>query len=265
MFWIFYLLIAFCIWAALFSLFWISIDRYRNWRIENSAFNPDLYAMVFLLLWADGIIGPDEGAMLEGFVDKSTRSGSTINQLAIMQLMREARASGKSFGDFARSFVSRGSGNLETLEIALEYLVMAAGSDGKISTKESKLLEEAASIFGFSKSKIEQIYRRLEIEFGVEEEEPQQTNQEQSGPRWFNPENEDPRPEHPLAWAFSELDCNATDDRAEIKRCYREAVKRFHPDRMRVNLSNPELIKQSEQRFIRIQKAFEALEKEGMV
>ena len=67
-----------------------------------------------------------------------------------MQSMRATRASGKPFTVFARNLVEESKGDKGTLRSALEYLVIAAGCNGRIEPKQTIMLEVACNEFGFN-------------------------------------------------------------------------------------------------------------------
>lgn len=230
----------------------------RRARIESA--NADLYAMVFLIMWADGSFSSDEGEMLGVIIDRLSTSLSEERRVEMMQEMRNTRNSGRAFADYATSFVELMRHDPTALELAMEYLIMAAGSDGSFHPKEQELIFEAARIFGFSEAAVFKISERLKSQYETEEDSEGAEINSGAQSNSHEPLSE------PVAHALRELGCEETDAPVIIKRRYRKAVMRFHPDKvkMRMGKSN-EMVDRAEDKFRRIQSAYEILERAGRV
>ena len=60
------------------------------------------------------------------------------------------------------------------------------------------------------------------------------------------------------AYKILEISSNATNH--EVKKAYREMVKKYHPDKLRSK--DPALIKGAKEKFQEVQKAYELIQKE---
>lgn len=226
------------------------------------AFDTDFYAMVYLMFHADEKLGHDESSNLRNMIRTFSRAGSRSDELAIMEAMRRARSSGRSFRSYARSYRARVRGNSAALQLALEFLVIAAGSDGSVDARESALLQEACEELGISNSTLISLLRRLEVHFGNESRNGESTESEDPWRKMYSEglHREKKEQEHALAWAYRELECRPGTDFDEVKKSYRALVMRFHPDRLSASNMPKELIEHGKARFLKIQHAFETLE-----
>lgn len=233
----------------------------------KSSLCPELYCLVMKMMTAEGGLSQNDQEGLNDLVRLFVSQGSEENQLEILRIMQMARRSGKTFEQYATQFRARVRRNRLAMDLAVDILIMAAGADGAILHQQHSLLRFAAKTFGVSAAELE---LKLEQQGFYEgpgggtdtgrkgrEEEPKNSSNNQ-----WRTDNRPPPADH-LEWAYKRLGCPLDAGGDEIKKKYREAVKKYHPDSLRQAKLSEDLRKRAHQNFLKVQEAYETLERAG--
>jgi DnaJ like chaperone protein len=230
----------------------VLIDTVKGGRYDA------LYCMSVRMALSDGKLESNEAAALNTIVDRLTAGAPATDRLAALNVLQEARTSGISFIRYAERYVRRVAGNRADLELGLELLVTVAMSDHYLDSKQQQLLEDACRIFELRETLIAQTVSRL-----LQAEEELRRNQGSQKSR-KNSQSDDSaksatESENSTSWAYKELGCPEGVSLELVKKEYRSLVKQYHPDKLRSRGVSGQLLQQGEQRFLRIQRAYEVL------
>ena len=174
------------------------------------------------MIKADGQIKSQELQFVRNFF--ITNYGKDQASLIFDTFNAEIKKEVQNINELARIFVYKTP--YETRLQVLHFLFGVANADGVIS--KSELL------------KIDQIASALELRYSDFE----------SIKAMFIQETD-------RAYKILEISSNATND--EVKKAYREMVKKYHPDKLRSK--DPALIKGAKEKFQEVQKAYEEIQK----
>jgi len=217
--------------------------------------------MVLAMVSTDGQMNADEANVLDQVIERCAGGRDAKARLMIFRIMREVRAQKKSFAEHARAYRTAVNNRAAELELALDWLILLAGSDGIIDRMQFRFLKEAASIFGISDDILRQRIAAMErMAEQLQEADPDVARRARQRTQRFSGFHVE-EPPNPLEWAYSELQCNPGDNTATIKKHYREAVKKYHPDMFKGTPTPTEIVAEAERRFVAIQKAYDALMK----
>lgn len=239
--------------------------------VERVLFGPpsqlrseNFFAMLYLLLNSDGRIAPEEACILDETMDRLLYLSSNSRRISIMQSMRQARASGRTFSSFAQAFAQEAGRNKRALSTAFDCLVTAAGCDGTIDTSQMRMLNEACRVFGLPADHLQDTIHKFH-----------DVNEEEAGWETYESSHENSQHQHDtasraeetrrLGWAYKQLGCASGDESRLIKKRYREAIRTLHPDSFIANGVDPLEAKNRARRFLEVQRAYEELSKAGVV
>lgn len=229
-----------------------------------SVYNVHLYGMLIEVFWSDGILDAKEARLFEELVTKMAYGADPAHMGALQAAMREHKTRKVTFEDDARAFRTEVGANPLALEVALDWLIRAAASNGIIDRQQKALLFHAAKIFDIPQkyvtSHIEVFAHPDEARESASQDHQSADNDDPASSRgFFEAEKSSEKSQHPLAWAYRELHCEVGAPDPEVKKRYREAVLNYHPDRLRVRGLPPDLVENAHRRFLGVQKAYEAL------
>jgi DnaJ-domain-containing protein 1 len=239
--------------------------------VERVLFGPpsqlrseNFFAMLYLLLNSDGHIAPEEACILDETMDRLLYLSSHSRRISIMQSMRRARASGRTFSSFAQAFAREAGSNKRALSTAFDCLVTAAGCDGTIDASQMRMLNEACRVFGLPANRLQDTIATFHDV--AEEEAEWQTYKSfhQTSEHQHNSASE-AEERSGLGWAYKQLGCAPGDASRLIKKRYRDAIRTLHPDSFIANGVDPLEAKKRAQLFLEVQKAYEELSKAGVV
>lgn len=177
---------------------------------------------------ADGRVSENEISSVEDFMQRDLNLDEDSKTTA-RNIFREAVNSQDQFDAFAIQFYGVFRTQPRIIELMMDVLLRVSAADGNISPEEETLLLSAARIFNISASAYSNLKKRYIKE----------TNK---------------------YYALLNCDENASDQ--EIKKQYRKLVTEYHPDKIESKGLPEEFIKFANDKFIKIQEAYDYIKKE---
>lgn len=152
------------------------------------------------------------------------------------RLFDEARRSAEGFEPYAFQLALTFRRNPEVLEEILSGLFAIAGADSDVlSLTEVKFLKHVAFIFGFDQTEFTRIAARSGARFAAEAAPP------------VDPDSE----------AFSILGVSPDAPPEDIKKAYRDLIRKHHPDKLMAQGMPPEFIATATEKMKRINVAYD--------
>jgi DnaJ like chaperone protein len=191
--------------------------------LSKSSFELKLLALAAVVIKADGTILKEELRYVRNYFvgQYGTQRAQEIFQTFNEEIKKESQSVAGLGMDFVRGTV------YATRVQILHFLFGIALADGNMSVSEEDKLREIASAMRLRS----QDFNRIKAMFVKE------TGQ-----------------------AFKILEVSPKATKEEIKKAYRDLVKKYHPDRIKTE--DEALLKGAQQKFIQIQEAYEAIKKE---
>jgi DnaJ like chaperone protein len=202
-------------------------NRSRLSRVEQHqlTFFVAAFSMLAKLAQADGRVSKAEIDSIEGFMEKDLRLNPESRHAAV-NIFRTALNAPGTFFDFARQFHEQFHDQPQMLELMIDILLRVAVSDGNLAQGEESLILSAVRTFNFSTARYEQMksqYVRTADK------------------------------------AYAVLGCSPDDNDDQIKRCYRQRVKEYHPDKIAAKGLPDEFTRFAQDKFREIQEAWEQI------
>jgi DnaJ like chaperone protein len=186
------------------------------------------FSMLGKLARTDGQISRAEMETVRQFMTYDLNLSPESQQVAI-NIFHKAQESPESFESFASQFYGQFHVQPQMLELMMDILLRVSVSDGGINSSEERLIQSAASIFGFSSAQYAGIRSRYALEANK---------------------------------YYAVLGCTHSDTDEQIKKQYRKLVSEYHPDKIIAKGLPDEFIKFANDKFNEIQEAYEAVKKE---
>lgn len=186
------------------------------------------FSMLAKLAQADGRVTREELDSIEGFMENDLRLDVQGRQAAV-NIFRTALNAPGSFSDFARQFYGQFYNQPQMLELMIDILLRVAVSDGSMTTGEETLIKSAVETFNFSNQRYEQL-------------KSQYVQADDS--------------------AYAVLGCQPHDSDDAVKRCYRQRVQEYHPDKIAAKGLPDEFTRFAQDKFREIQDAWERIKTE---
>jgi DnaJ like chaperone protein len=183
------------------------------------------FSMLAKLAQADGRVTREEIDSIEGFMEKDLRLDSQGRHAAV-NIFRTALNAPGSFDDFARQFYGQFFNQPQLLELMIDMLIRVAVADGQMTRGEESLILSAVKTFNFSTQRYEQLKSQYV-----------QTSDS----------------------AYAVLGCQPDDSDETIKRCYRQRVQEYHPDKIAAKGLPEEFTRFAQDKFREIQDAWEQI------
>ncbi|MCS5547572.1 MAG: TerB family tellurite resistance protein [SAR86 cluster bacterium] len=201
---------------------------FSNNQKNQVAFFAALFACLAKLAKADGRVSQDEIQAVDRFIKERFKFNPDQRKFAI-QIFNRAKDDTNSYEDYAYQLSDLLKANKNALLVFYELLFELAMADGVLHQKEQELLRNTTHIFKIDP----EIYENLKSQFVDSKVNP-----------------------------YIVLGVTKSMDFEEIKRVYRRKRKEFHPDTLISKGLPEELIERAKEKFIEIQEAYEAIEKE---
>ena len=186
------------------------------------------FSMLAKIAKADGRVSEQEISSVEDFMQKDLNLDNESKNTA-RNIFREAVNSQDRFEAFAVQFYNVFRTQPRLIELMMDVLLRVSTADGKISNEEERLLQSAVRIFNIS----ERAYSNFKKRYIKE------TNK---------------------FYALLNVDEDASDQ--EIKKQYRKLVTEYHPDKIQAKGLPEEFVKFANDKFIKIQEAYDFIKKE---
>lgn len=191
----------------------------------QAAFFVSSFSMLAKMARADGRVSEEEIELAQRFMRDELNLDAEAEGFAI-SVFRAAKDSPAPFDEFARQFSMLFRHEPDMLEAMLDVLVRMALADGALHDHERVLLERAARIFGLDLERFAHLLGAYGQDFD--------------------------RHYHALG-----LEPGAP--MAEVKSAYRKLVTQVHPDKAIAQGLPEEFVKVAQERFQKVQTAYEAI------
>ena len=183
------------------------------------------FSMLAKLAQVDGRVTRAEIDSIESFMEKDLRLDPESRNAAV-NIFRTALNAPGTFDDFASQFYSQFHHQPQMLELMIDILLRVAVSDGSMSPGEEALVLSAVKTFTFSTHRYEQL----------------KSQYVQTADK-----------------AYAVLGCSLDDSDDQIKRCYRQRVQEYHPDKIAAKGLPEEFTRFAQDKFREIQEAWEQI------
>ncbi len=192
-------------------------------RSTTSALQLNLLSLAATVIKADGTVKQQELQFVRNFF--ITNYGSQMASAIFEKFNEEVKKERQNIHELTQIFNQRAP--YETRLQILHFLFGVANADGSISKTELSKVEQIAAALGIRPSDMESIKAMF-----VKATD--------------------------SAYKILEISSSATD--AEVKKAYRTMAKKYHPDKLQSK--DPALIKGAQEKFQKVQEAYEAIQKE---
>lgn len=192
-------------------------------RPTTAAFQLNLLALAATVIKADGSVKQQELQFVRNFF--ITNYGSQMASTIFEKFNEEVKKERQNIPELTQIFNQRAP--YETRLQILHFLFGVANADGSISQTELSKVEQIAAALGIRPSDMESIKAMF-----VKATD--------------------------SAYKILEISSSASDD--EVKKAYRTMAKKYHPDKLQSK--DPALIKGAQEKFQKVQEAYEAIQKE---
>ncbi|MGB0601895.1 MAG: TerB family tellurite resistance protein [Flavobacteriaceae bacterium] len=192
-------------------------------RPTTAAFQLNLLALAATVIKADGSVKQQELQFVRNFF--ITNYGSKMASTIFEKFNEEVKKERQNIPELTQIFNQRAP--YETRLQILHFLFGVANADGSISKTELSKVEQIAAALGIRPSDMESIKAMF-----VKATD--------------------------SAYKILEISSSASDD--EVKKAYRTMAKKYHPDKLQSK--DPALIKGAQEKFLKVQEAYEAIQKE---
>jgi DnaJ like chaperone protein len=181
------------------------------------------FSMLAKLAQADGRVKKEEIDSIEGFMQNDLHLDAQSRHAAV-NIFRTALNAPGTFEDFADQFYGQFHHQPQMLELMIDILLRVAVSDGKITPGEETMILSAVNSFNFNMLRYEQLKSQ------------------------YVPAADK---------AFAVLGCSPDDSDDQVKRCYRQRVQEYHPDKIAAKGLPDEFTRFAHDKFREIQDAWE--------
>jgi DnaJ like chaperone protein len=192
-------------------------------RSTTAALQLNLLALAATVIKADGTVKQQELQFVRNFF--ITTYGSQMASTIFEKFNEEVKKEKQNIPELTQIFNQRAP--YETRLQILHFLFGVANADGSISKTELIKVEQIAAALGIRPSDMESIKAMF-----VKATD--------------------------SAYKILEISSSVTD--AEVKKAYRTMAKKYHPDKLQSK--DPALIKGAQEKFQKVQEAYEAIQKE---
>ena len=183
------------------------------------------FSMLAKLAQADGRVTREEIDSIEDFMVRDLRLNAESRNAAV-NIFRTALNAPGTFDDFARQFYGQFHNQPQMIEVMIDILLRVAVSDGRMTAKEEELILIAVNTFRFSSVRFDQLKSK-----------------------YVKNANK----------AYAVLGCSPDADDDQVKRCYRQRVQEYHPDKIAAKGLPEEFTRFAQEKFREIQEAWEQI------
>ena len=183
------------------------------------------FSMLAKLAQADGRVSREEIDSIDDFMSNDLRLNAESRNAAV-NIFRTALNAPGTFADFAHQFYGQFHHQPQMIEVMIDILLRVAVSDGRMTSKEEELILVAVNTFGFSTVR----YNQLKSKYITTHDK-----------------------------AYAVLGCSPDADDDQVKRCYRQRVQEYHPDKIAAKGLPDEFTRFAQDKFREIQDAWEQI------
>lgn len=220
------------------------IDRFIKGIQEDTPHA--IVGMLTKIAKADGFISPFEDIIIrhniDNLIDALKNTGMTSSELkryydSLIDTYEDAKNNNYGISYYADKVSNKS--NQDLMHVIIQQLVLIGFIDGNgLSSKKESMIYEAANILGVSSYYVDEM-------INTAEESSKESKKESSANFEKDP------------WEVLGVSQSATFE--EVKRAYRELVKKFHPDNLQSKGLDDEFLQYANQRMQEINEAFEKL------
>jgi DnaJ like chaperone protein len=189
--------------------------------------------------------------------------------IAAMDAFRAGKDKNFNIHYYLRQLRDKSKGNKNVLRVFMEYQLVAAYSDGALSTQERQLLISIAYSLGISKKEFDEIHRKFKAQKQFEEQFNAQFNQQQSYQNRYQYQessqsqnqniNKPQNQQVTLKNAYTILEVAQTADAQTVKRAYRKQMNNYHPDKLAAKGLPDDLMKSATEKAQNIKAAYDMI------
>jgi DnaJ like chaperone protein len=183
------------------------------------------FSMLAKLAQADGRVTREEIDSIESFMAKDLRLDPQSRNAAV-NIFRTALNAPGTFADFTGQFHGQFRHQPQMLEMMIDILLRVAVSDGSLTPGEETLILSAVNTFNFSAQR----YEQLKSQYVRTADK-----------------------------AYAVLGCSPDDSDDQVKRCYRQRVQEYHPDKIAAKGLPDEFNRFAHDKFREIQDAWDQI------
>jgi DnaJ like chaperone protein len=200
-------------------------ERLSSVETHQLTFFVAAFSMLAKLAQADGRVTREEIDSIEDFMANDLRLTPESRNAAV-NIFRTALNAPGTFIDFARQFYGQFHQQPQMLELMIDILLRVAVSDGSLTRSEEELINSAVDLFHFRPER----YQQLKTQYvGSSDAD------------------------------YAILGCRADDSDEQVKRCYRQRVQEYHPDKIAAKGLPDEFTQFAQDKFREIQEAWERI------
>lgn len=206
--------------------FYNSSNSWMRVRVQNpntAVFQLNLLALAATVIKADGAVKQQELQFVRNFF--ITNYGPQKASTIFEKFNEEIKKEKQNIPDLTEIFTKQAQ--YETRLQILHFMFGVANADGSVSNAELGKVEQIAAALGIRPSDMESIKAMFVKATGN-------------------------------AYVILEITSSATDD--EVKKAYRTMAKKYHPDKLQSK--DPALIKGAQEKFQKVQEAYEIIQNE---
>ena len=192
-------------------------------RADPAQFKINLIAFAAIVIKADGQVKTQELQFVRNFF--ITNYGEQKAAFIFETFNEQVKKDTQNIEDLAQVFTSQS--RYETRLQVIHFLMGVSNADGSISKSELSKIKQIAAALGIRSVDLESIKAMFVKSTGN-------------------------------AYRILEITPSATD--AEVKKAYRNMAKKYHPDKLQSK--EPALIKGAQEKFLKVQQAYEKIQKE---
>ena len=201
----------------------VSWAQQRVQTAQPAAFQLNLLALAATVIKADGAVKPQELQFVRNFF--ISNYGSQNANSIFERFNAEVKKEKQNIQELTQIF--NHSSHYETRLQILHFLFGVANADGTISQPELSKVEQIAAAMGIRQNDFESIKAMFIKATGN-------------------------------AYKILEISDTATNE--EVKKAYRAMAKKYHPDKLQYK--DPALVKGAQEKFQKVQEAYELIQKE---
>jgi DnaJ like chaperone protein len=200
-----------------------SWSQISDQKAASDLFQMNLLALAATVIKADGIVKKQELEFVRNFF--IANYGAQKASLIFEKFNEEVKKEKQNIPELTRIFIDRTP--YETRLQIVHFLFGVANADGTISQTELEKVEQIAAALGIRPSDKDSIKAMFVKASGN-------------------------------AYKILEISSSATNE--EVKKAYRDMAKKYHPDKLQSK--DPALVKGAQEKFQKVQEAYETIQKE---
>lgn len=234
-------------------------DMKKRLRHHEDMYLRRLFGMLAQMAKADGKVDAWEVHAAEGAFARFPRAAE--RRRFCVGVFNKAKSGRIDIAHMANEFAYKWASPDDCLAV-YELLWDVACATGVLRAEQKKLLREICPFLRLPPAYFDIYYRRRRATFREQEQKQSEgeRSQKREEKRRERPKPP-PKPKSALQRAYELLGCKESDSNDVVKRSYRLAAKKYHPDMLRAAGASEAQVKQSTQKMAQINAAWELIRK----